>query len=118
MCFRIIHFILISTVHALFLTVFRFLFMECKQEEKYCSSGAFQVAPVSYYIRLFLKPFLYFNILSITRQLLKWRHLFPWQIKTRPIYGMETGWKRIKNPEMAGFKISWFWSSTNHTTSK
>jgi hypothetical protein len=38
-------------------------------------------------IRLFLKPCLYFNILSISWQLLlsvKWRHLFPWQIKTRP----------------------------------
>jgi hypothetical protein len=23
-----------------------------------------------------------------------------------------TGWKRIYNPEMAGFKISWFWPST------
>ena len=47
-------------------------------------------------IRLFLKPFLYFNILSITWQLLlsvEWRHLFPWQIKTRPIYGMETNIK-------------------------
>jgi hypothetical protein len=22
------------------------------------------------------------------------------------------GWKRIYNPEMAGFKISWFWPST------
>ena len=46
-------------------------------------------------IRLFLKPFLYFNILLITRQLLsvKWRYLFPWQIKTRPIYGMETNIK-------------------------
>jgi hypothetical protein len=47
-------------------------------------------------IRLFLKPFLYFNILSITWQLLlsvKWRHLFPWQIKTRLIYGMETNIK-------------------------
>jgi hypothetical protein len=47
-CFRFIHFILISTAHALFLTCLR----------RY------------------------------------------------------TGWKRIYNPEMAGFKISWFWPST------
>jgi hypothetical protein len=25
---------------------------------------------------------------------------------------VRTGWKRIYNPEMAGFKISWFWPST------
>ena len=51
---------------------------------------------ISLCIRFFLKPFLYFNILSITWQLLlsvKWRHLFPWQIKTRPIYGVETNIK-------------------------
>ena len=48
---------------------------------------------ISLYIRLFLKPFLYFNILSIIWQLLlsvKWRHLFSCEVKTRPIYGMET----------------------------
>jgi hypothetical protein len=40
---------------------------------------------------LFLKPFLYFNILSIIWQLtVKWRHLFSCEVKTRPIYGMET----------------------------
>jgi hypothetical protein len=46
-----------------------------------------------YFLRLFLKPFLYFNILSIIWQLLlsvKWRHLFSCEVKTRPIYGMET----------------------------
>ena len=35
----------------------------------------------------------YFNILSIIWQLLlsvKWRHLFSCEVKTRPIYGMET----------------------------
>jgi hypothetical protein len=51
-----------------------------------CSALWFQI------LRLFLKPFLYFNILSITWQLLlsvKWGYLFPWQIKTKPIYGME-----------------------------
>ena len=39
------------------------------------------------YIRLFLKPFLYFNILSIIWQLLlsvKWRHLFSSIVTTRP----------------------------------
>jgi hypothetical protein len=44
---------------------------------------------ISLYIRLFLKPFLYFNILSIIWQLLlsvKWRHLFSCEVKTRPIY--------------------------------
>ena len=48
------------------------------------------------YIRLFLKPFLYFNILSIIWQLLlsvKWRHLFSYQVKTGPIYGIETNIK-------------------------
>ena len=48
---------------------------------------------ISMYIRLFLKPFLYFNILSIIWQLLlsvKWRHLFSCEVKTRRIYGMET----------------------------
>ena len=48
---------------------------------------------ISLYIRLFLKPFLYFNILSIIWQLLlsvKWCHLFSCEVKTRPIYGMET----------------------------
>ena len=66
---------------------------------------------ISLYIRLFLKPFLYFNILSIIWQLLlsvKWRHLFSCEVKQ----GRYTGWKRIYNPEMAGFKISWFWPST------
>ena len=48
---------------------------------------------ISLYIRLFLKPFLYFNIPSIIWQLLlsvKWRHRFSCEVKTRPIYGMET----------------------------
>ena len=53
---------------------------------------------ISLYIRLFLilKPFLYFNILSIIWQLLlsvKWRHLFSCEVKTRPIYWMETNIK-------------------------
>jgi hypothetical protein len=46
--------------------------------------------------RLFLKPFLYFNILSIIWQLLlsvKWRHLFSYEVKTGTIYGMETNIK-------------------------
>jgi hypothetical protein len=39
---------------------------------------------------------LYFNILSIIWQLLlsvKWRHLFSYEVKTGPIYGMETNIK-------------------------
>jgi hypothetical protein len=51
---------------------------------------------ISLYIRLFLKPFLYFNILSIIWQLLlsvKWRYLFSCEVITRPIYGMETNIK-------------------------
>ena len=51
---------------------------------------------ISLYIRLFLKPFLYFNILSIIWQLLlsvKWRHLSSYKVKTGPIYGMETNIK-------------------------
>ena len=46
--------------------------------------------------KIVLKPFLYFNILSIIRQLLlsvKWRHLFSCEVITRPIYGMETNIK-------------------------
>jgi hypothetical protein len=38
------------------------------------------------------KPFLYFNILSIIWQLLlsvKWRHMFSYEVKTGPIYGMK-----------------------------
>ena len=70
---------------------------------------------ISLYIRLFLKPFLYFNILSIIWQLLlsvKWRHMFSCEVKTRPIYGMETIWKWL---------VSKFHGSghlPNHTTSK
>jgi hypothetical protein len=40
------------------------------------------------YIRLFLKPFLYFNIFSIIWHLLlsvKWRHLFSCEVITRPL---------------------------------
>ena len=51
---------------------------------------------ISLYIRLFSKPFLYFNILSIIWQLLlsvKWRHLISCEVITRPIYGMETNIK-------------------------
>jgi hypothetical protein len=59
----------------------------------------------------------YFFVHSIIWQLLlsvKWHHMFSYEVKTGPIYGMGTN----KNPEMAGFKISWFWPSTNHSTSK
>jgi hypothetical protein len=28
------------------------------------------------------------------------------------------GWKRKYNPEMAGFKISWFWPSTKFSSKK
>jgi hypothetical protein len=60
--------------------------------------GIFKEWIVKYFFvhRLFLKPFLYFNILSIIWQLLllvKWRHMFSYEVKTGPIYGMETNTK-------------------------
>ena len=60
--------------------------------------GIFKEWLVKYFFvhKIVFKAILVFNILSITWQLLlsvKWRHLFPWQIKTRPIYGMETNIK-------------------------
>ena len=42
------------------------------------------------------EQYLYFNILSIIWQLLlsvKWRHMFSYEVKSGPIYGMETEMK-------------------------
>jgi hypothetical protein len=39
-------------------------------------------------------------------------------LKVYFIYKVAGKKSRRANPEMAGFKISWFWPSTNPTTSK
>jgi hypothetical protein len=60
--------------------------------------GIFKEWLVKYFFvhKIVLKAILYFNILSIIRQLLlsvKWRHIFSYEVKTGPIYGMETNIK-------------------------
>jgi hypothetical protein len=79
-----------------------------------------------------IDDFLYFNIISIIWQLLlsvKWRHLFSYEVKSGPIYGVETniksgnGWFKVNSIQHYVIKfVSDLWlslcttvSSTNKT---
>jgi hypothetical protein len=99
------------------LSIFRYSDQQC-WPFIHMTIGIFKEWLVKYFFvhKIVFKPFLYFNILSIIWQLtVKWRHLFSCEVKTRPIYGMETEYIIRK---WLVLKFHGSGHLPNHTTSK